>query len=142
MIEQEEEVANLADELRAKPQLKSSFFWLGIPIYWGPVMLLAVLCIIRTDSTLTLEIARYWMIGISILVSCVVIIGAFVTLWFPKPKSSTKGKKPLGWRDFWVHQFIICSSLVMGASLGLFWTSFLYGISLILVLFVAKIIER
>jgi hypothetical protein len=138
MIEPDEEVANLADDLKAKPRRKNGWM-VGAPIYWLPTILLLILCITGRRPEWLLEACRSLMIGISALMCLLCILG--LSVFWLKLSAREKNKKPFAWRDLVAILVLSCGSCTLGVTMGILGPSICYGSSLLVVFFVAKIME-
>jgi hypothetical protein len=141
MIAKEEEVANLAAELKPKPKKRKNGFWVGFPVYWLPLIMLSVLSVTGGKPQELLDACRYLMImtGISVLMCLLCLVGLSV-FWMNLTKRDDK-KEPFSWRALLMVLFLSCGSCASGVLLGIFWPSICYGASLLVVFFVAKIME-
>jgi nitrate reductase gamma subunit len=139
MIEkEEEEVANLAAELRPKTSRKSGF-WVGFPIYWLPMIMLIILGLTGGRPLSLLDYCRCLMIVISALMCVLCVIG--LTVFWMKKTTRIEKKEKYTWRDFLAILALASVSCTMGVLIGIFWPSICYGASLLVVFLVAKIME-
>lgn len=141
MSEQKEEVANLAEELREKPK-KNTFgskFWIGMPFYWVPALLLSILGINKGEPLLLFDITKVWMWAVAVVMILLALSGLALYVIGPDQKED---KKHLTWNDFVAIAFLSACCLIIGVTIGVGVVAYVYPSSLITVFLVAKILEK